>query len=136
MSNDYDNVRVCQVNRVKDMIEPPWRFGPVTLNYLYREESSELVDQIERWRNRALQAEANSEPRGNGWNRIFSTVLVPSWRGGWIGVWDALVAAIKGEPRYEVARPYSMSMYVKAFDPKSPSFIQLEEGEFDTPEET
>ena len=49
----------------------------------------------------------------NDWQQMMTTTLVPCVREGWRGVWDALVAAIKGNPRLTIATPVTYSVYVK-----------------------
>lgn len=51
------------------------------------------------------------------WRRVMKLTLVPLHREGWLGVWDALVAAITRRPRFSVASPVTFSVLVKTADP-------------------
>lgn len=46
------------------------------------------------------------------WKHVASTTLINRHRSGWLGVWDALVAAVKGDERISVRRPMTLEMWV------------------------
>lgn len=72
---------------------------------------------------------AEIKEKSGDWRFVVETQLVPSGRGGWIGVWDALKAAFTRRERYTVLVPYTLSMWVKPGDLKTEAYlVQLEQG--------
>ena len=47
-------------------------------------------------------------------------------RTGWLGVWDALVSAMTGKPRYSIASPVTVSFYAKSNTEVRFDAVQLE----------
>jgi hypothetical protein len=59
----------------------------------------------------------NFEDIGNDWQRIGSFYHVEEWRDGWLGVWDALLAAIwRRYDRPRSLKGYTISLYLKPTD--------------------
>jgi hypothetical protein len=50
----------------------------------------------------------------NNWKILSKTETVDFYRGGWRGVWDALVAVIKREPRKSTPTQVTCSVWVNA----------------------
>lgn len=48
------------------------------------------------------------------WTRLTKTVIAPMHRTGWLGLWDAVVAFVKREPRRTVPTKITASVYVKS----------------------
>jgi hypothetical protein len=48
------------------------------------------------------------------WQQYSVTQMVDMHRGGWLGAWDAFVAALLRKPRLSVAQPMTLSVWVKA----------------------
>jgi len=53
----------------------------------------------------------------NGWKQISKTTVAMMPRTGWIGVWDSLVSAVTGKPRYTEETTVTASLYVKSEHP-------------------
>ena len=49
----------------------------------------------------------------DGWRIESTSKIVPAYRGGLRGIWDAIVAFAAGKPRLTVATPVTFSVYVK-----------------------
>lgn len=47
------------------------------------------------------------------WKQYTVTQTIDMHRSGWLGAWDALVAAITKRPRFTVAQPVTLSAWVK-----------------------
>lgn len=47
------------------------------------------------------------------WKQIYKTEIVDIYRGGWLGAWDSLVAAIKHKPRHTIKGNTTFSLWVK-----------------------
>ena len=60
------------------------------------------------------------------WKQHQAIYVIDVYRDGWMGVWDALVAAITRKPRFSVAKPVTLSFWAKG----SPNFdlaqVQME----------
>ena len=52
--------------------------------------------------------------------------MVPFRRGGWLGVWDALVAAVTGRPRVLIEKPVTLTFWAKHNADVSFTNVQLE----------
>jgi len=50
----------------------------------------------------------------NEWKKLSECKLIPSYRTGWIGVFDALKSAITREPRITFDQNYTFSVWVKS----------------------
>lgn len=49
----------------------------------------------------------------NGWRQVYASTIVPHYRDGWPGVWDALKSAVTRRPRYSCAKNVTFSVWVK-----------------------
>lgn len=47
------------------------------------------------------------------WKRVVVNEYVPTYRDGWIGVWDAFKSAITHNPRLTVTKPLEFSVWIK-----------------------
>ena len=47
------------------------------------------------------------------WRQVVQYGRMPRARTGWIGAWDAVVAAVTGRPRHTVMTDVTMSVWVK-----------------------
>lgn len=67
------------------------------------------------------------------WERKAITTIIPAHRTGWPGAWDAIVAAITGQPRLTVPTPYTFSVMVKVSKGAEVTLTaaQVETGEVD-----
>lgn len=63
----------------------------------------------------------------NEWKQHVTTYTINAHRAGWIGAWDALVAAVTGEPRFSTAQPVTLSFWAKGDPNYSVANIQLEQ---------
>lgn len=57
--------------------------------------------------------EEDHEDIGDGWTRVSRSEVVEAWRGGWLGVWDSIVAWYKGGTRPTYKEQMTFSIYVK-----------------------
>ena len=62
------------------------------------------------------------------WKQVVLTQTIQAHRTGWLGVWDALVAAVTGDKRVTVNVPVTLSVYAKPSENVSLGLAQVEEG--------
>jgi len=64
----------------------------------------------------AMTADRETAPEAasGGWRQHVITQVVEMHRSGWLGAWDAFVAALLRKPRLSVAQPMTLSAWVKA----------------------
>jgi len=62
------------------------------------------------------------------WKQVVLTQTIQAHRKGWLGVWDALVAAVTGNERVTVNVPVTLSVYAKPSESVSLAIVQKEEG--------
>lgn len=60
------------------------------------------------------------------WQQYTLTQTIDMHRQGWLGAWDAIVAAITKQPRFAVARPVTLSFWAKGNPEYSLAQTQLE----------
>lgn len=60
------------------------------------------------------------------WKQYTLTQTIDMHRDGWLGAWDALVAAITKRPRFAVAQPVTLSFWAKGEPEFSLTQTQLE----------
>lgn len=52
----------------------------------------------------------------NDWKHVAFNYQIPACRTGWLGVWDSLKSAVRGDPRPLVPHPYYVGFWVKHND--------------------
>jgi len=52
----------------------------------------------------------------NDWKYVAVNYEAPGYRTGWIGVWDSIKSAVRGDKRPLVDHPYSISLWIKHND--------------------
>lgn len=60
------------------------------------------------------------------WEHHVLTTTITVRRGGWLGAWDSLVAAITRKPQFCVAEPVTLSFWAKGDPNFSVAQVQLE----------
>lgn len=55
----------------------------------------------------------SQETPNNGWRQVTCCQTIHAHRKGWLGAWDALIAAITRRPRLQVPRNVMFSVWVK-----------------------
>jgi len=62
----------------------------------------------------------------NEWKQYTIQQTMPMGRTGWLGAWDALVAAITGKDRHAIMQPITISFWAKAGADVSFTQVQAE----------
>lgn len=57
------------------------------------------------------------------WHHVAATGLINQHRKGWRGVWDAIVAALKGDDRISVPQPLTVEVWLEL--PEKPLAFEL-----------